>query len=131
MQFYVTVPSHITRMMIGLNGKYKNGVVSECEVSIDVVPISDSVGAMWTIIGEEANIKKSLQYLNSIFQNTIIKNRKSNEVSPFLAKNVKRKPLNLNRSIEDMQAIRSWDKEKKTWRRRWDGDKSIKSSNKS
>ena len=36
MQFYITVPSHITRMMIGHNGKYKNGVMCECEVKIDV-----------------------------------------------------------------------------------------------
>ena len=36
MRFYITVPSHITRMMIGHNGKYKNGVMCECEVKIDV-----------------------------------------------------------------------------------------------
>ena len=84
MQFYITVPSHITRMMIGHNGKYKNGMMCECDVKIDFVPILKDVGAMWTIICPEANIKKSLQYLNSIFENTIIKNNKSRQVSPFL-----------------------------------------------
>ena len=44
-QCHLTIPSENSRMMIGAKGKYKNGVMKECNVEVDVVPIS-----MWTII---------------------------------------------------------------------------------
>ena len=83
-QFHLTISSRVTGMMIGDQGKYKNGVQKEAKVDVDVVPISPVVGSLWTIIGERENIRLALQYLHGIYTNTILKNGKSTNRSPFL-----------------------------------------------
>ena len=61
------------------------------KVNVDLVPIED-IGSLWIITGEESEVNRDLVYMNSIYQNTIIKTGKSKEVSPFLkGKNPKMK----------------------------------------
>ena len=52
----------------------------DVKVNVDVVPIED-IGSLWIITGEESEVNRALVYLNSIYQNTIIKTGKSKEVS--------------------------------------------------
>ena len=50
------------------------GVQKECNVEVDVIPISPMVGSLWIILGEKKNIRLALEYLNGIYDNTIKKN---------------------------------------------------------
>ena len=73
----------VSRMMVENQGRFKKGVEKDVNVNVDVVPISDVIGALWTINGEESDVKLALEILNGIYSNTVLKTGKSQQPSPF------------------------------------------------
>ena len=74
----------VSRMMVGNSGRFKKGVEKDTRVNVDVVPISDVIGALWTINGEENDVKMALKIFHAIYSNTVLKTGKSQQPSPFL-----------------------------------------------
>ena len=105
MLWTVTVPNKTSRMIIGPGGKFKKAVMKETGVDVDVVPLSDVQGYLWTITGEDANVKLSLEYLNAIYENTILKVGKSREPSPFLEQKLGRSQELIKEKEEMMQIL--------------------------
>ena len=105
MLWTVTVPNKTSRMIIGPGGKFKKAVMKETGVDVDVVPLSDVQGYLWTITGEDANVKLSLEYLNAIYENTILKVGKSKEPSPFLEQKLGRSQELIKEKEEMMQIL--------------------------
>ena len=62
---------------------YKKAVQQECNVCMDVVPISKVIKSLWTIKGEVVDIKLALHFMHRIYLNTIIKTNKSKQPSPI------------------------------------------------
>ena len=61
------VTNRTSRMMVGPSGKFKNAIMWETEVDINVVPLSGMLGSLWTIVGSDDNIKLAIEYLHSIY----------------------------------------------------------------
>ena len=83
MMWTITVTNRTSRFMVGPGGKFKTAVMLETGVDIDVVPLTGMLGTLWTIVGSDDNIKLAIEYLHSIYQNTVVKNGKATEPSPF------------------------------------------------
>ena len=106
-----TISDSISRMMVGSQGKYKKAVEKDCNVNVNVVPISRVIGSLWSIEGDEANVNLALDYYNGIYLNTVVKPGKSKLTSPFVEDYVgERKEISTKRDNALKDAL---EKEKK------------------
>lgn len=48
-----TISDSISRMMVGSQGKYKKAVEKDCNVNVNMVPISRVIGSLWSITGDD------------------------------------------------------------------------------
>ena len=48
-----TISDSISRMMVGSQGKYKKAVEKDCNVNVNMVPISREIGTLWSITDDD------------------------------------------------------------------------------
>ena len=102
----------VSRMMVGNSGRFKKGVEKDTRVNVDVVPISDVIGALWTINGEENDVKMALEIFHAIYSNTVLKTGKSQQkflTPPPTSTNVERLFSTASLILEDRpRLLPSW-----------------------
>ena len=77
-----TIPDKISKMMVGSG--FKNAVMKDCNMDINITSISDMIGSLWTIVGRKQMWSLLWNIWTLYMHNRILKMQKSEDPSPFL-----------------------------------------------